>query len=110
MNSQTAVVGLQGSTAEQGRTPEQSSTPEQSGTPEQAGRITLLWTSSQVVSSSANIFFRISGLCVCVCVFFKIFFDVDHFSNVFIEFVQSFFWPQGLCDLSSLIRDQTCSP
>ena len=61
MNSQTAVVGLQGSTAEQG------STPEQSGTPEQAGRITLLWTSSQVVSSSANIFFRISGLCVCVC-------------------------------------------
>ena len=84
MNSQTAVVGLQGSTAEQG------SNPEQSGTPEQAGRITLLWTSSQVVSSSVNIFFRISGLCVCVCVL-RFFFDVDHFSKVFIEFVQSFF-------------------
>ena len=77
MNSQIAVVGSQGrtpepgSTPEQGGTPEQSgtpeqgSTPEQSSTPEQAGRITLLWTSSQLVSSSANIFLRLSGLCAC---------------------------------------------
>ena len=102
MTSQTAVAGLQGST------PEKGSTLEQSGTPEQASRITLLWTSSQLVLSSANIFFRISGLCVFF--FFLRFFDVDHFSKVFIEFVQSFLWPQGVCDLSSLIRDQTCSP
>lgn len=77
MNFQIAVAGLQGRTPEQsstpeqggtpraGQYPEQSGTPEQGSTPEQAGRITLLWTSSQLVSSSANIFLRLSGLCVC---------------------------------------------
>ena len=44
------------------------------------------------------------------------FFDVDHF-KVLIEFVTilllfyvSVFWPQSMCEFSSLTRDWTCTP
>ena len=49
--------------------------------------------------------------------FFKIFFDVDHFFKVFIEFGTTLplfyvlvFWPQGMWDPSSLTRDRTHTP
>ena len=51
--------------------------------------------------------------------FFKIFFAVDHFLKVFIEFVTIlllwvflllFFWPGGMWDLNSPSRDQTYAP
>ena len=49
--------------------------------------------------------------------FLKIFFDVDHFSKVFIEFVTVLlllyvlvFWPRGMWDPSSPARDGTHTP
>ena len=53
---------------------------------------------------------------VLACVFFKRFFDVDHFKNLYwicyniASFYVLLFCPQGMWDLSSLMRVRTCTP
>ena len=88
--------------------------------------ITILHNRFQylIAKSSSFILFKIA-LVIIVPLYFHInfifflrfFFDVDYFFKIFIEFVTLLllihvldFWPQGMWDLSSPIRDRTRVP
>ena len=86
----------------------------------------LIYRRGIIILPTLKVIMRINGMicdrmkiipCVTRNIFLKIFFDVDHFFKVFIEFVTTLllfyvlvFWPRGMWDLRSLTRDRAHTP